>query len=147
MPALSGQLDSELVSYTQQPGIQVVLVPLQGQFISARRRRDIAKCSPCSWGNDPYVHTYCCLEEHRHTARSLESPVVITSLQDSFSIRHKEAISLRQKVNPKTEEPNKVMFGLLVSSTQVLAMLVKHPSKKKNKRKLFFRTKRKSVFI
>lgn len=36
-------------------------------------------------------------------------------------------------MNPKTEEPNKVMFGLLVSSTQVLAMLVKHPSKKKTK--------------
>ncbi len=36
-------------------------------------------------------------------------------------------------MNPKTEKPDKVMCGLLVSSTQMLAVFVKHPSKKKKK--------------
>ncbi len=47
-------------------------------------------------------------------------------------------------MNPKTEEKDKVVYGRLVSATQVLAVLVKHPSKK-NKETLLF--KRKSVFI
>lgn len=48
-------------------------------------------------------------------------------------------------MNPKTEEPDKVMCGLLVSSTQVLAVLVKHPSKK-NKETLLFKERKEKVF-
>lgn len=54
-------------------------------------------------------------------------------------------LTLRQEVNPKTEEPDKVMCGLLVSSTQVLAVLVKHPSKK-NKEMLLFKERKEKVF-